>query len=234
MFYKRLFQEKAMSVSDAVKNNYSLLITKGNDDRLYFILYDSKVIKKVKFTNDEFDDASFDIDSVDKSIIAMIKIEKKKGIPKIAYCIVESAARPNTGAGVLLYDIVLSFLSKSSKGLVPDRDSVSKSAQKVWKYYFNNRIDVEHIPIDDVNEDTYPITKDKSDDGVTNQNIKDYDYNKRGFLNHIYKIKKPINYSKLITNNDDFFIKNKKKINIKSIKQNLTDSANNLFIKLYN
>lgn len=229
MFYKRLFQEKAMSVSDAVKNNYSLLITKGNDDRLYFILYDSKIIKKVKFTNYEFD-----IYSVDKSIIAMIKIEKKNNIPKIAYCMVESAARPNTGAGVLLYDIVLSFLSKSGKGLVPDRDSVSKSAQKVWKYYFDNRTDVEHIPIDDVNEDIYPITKDKSDDGVTNQNIKDYDYNKRGFLNHIYKIKKPINYLKLITNNDDFFIKNKKKINIKSIKQNLTDSANNLFNKLYN
>lgn len=226
MFYKRLFQEKAMSVSDAVKNNYSLLITKGNDDRLYFILYDSKIIK--------FEDKTFNIDSVDKSIIAMIKIQKKNDIPKIAYCMVESAARPNTGAGVLLYDIVLSFLSKSGKGLVPDRDSVSKSAQKVWKYYFNNRIDVEHIPIDDVNEDIYPITKDKSDDGVTNQNIKDYDYNKRGFLNHIYKIKKPINYLKLITNNDDFFIKNKKKINIKSIKQNLTDSANNLFNKLYN
>jgi len=224
--YKRLFQEKAMTISDAVKNNYSLLITKGNNNRFYFILYDSKLI--------QFEDKTFNIDSVDKSITAMIKIEKNNDIPKIAYSMVESAARPNTGAGVLLYDIVLSFLSKKGKGLVPDRNSVSESAQKVWKYYFTNRDDVEHIPIDDVNEDSYPVTKDKSDDGVTNQNIKDYDYNKRGFLNHVYKIKKPINYSKLVTNNDNFFIKNKKKINIKSVKSCLIDGANSLFNKMYN
>lgn len=226
MIYKRIFKEKAMSVSDAEKNNYSLLITKGNDDRLYFILYDSKLI--------QLEDKTFNIDSVDKSIIAMIKIDKKNDIPKISYCVVESAARPNTGAGVLLYDIVLSFLSKKGKGLIPDRESVSKSAQKVWKYYFDNRNDVEHIPIDDINEDSYPITKDKSDDGVTNQNIKDYDYNKRGFLNHVYKIKKPINYSKLESNNNNFFTKHKKNINLKSIKSNLVDSANSLFNKMYN
>ena len=218
MIYKRIFQEKALSVQDAIKSNYSLLISK-EDDLIYFVLYDSSLI--------QFKKEESSIKSLDKAILAVLKIYEQDNF----YLVYESAAKPGSGAGVLLYDIVLSYLSKINKGLAPDRTSVSKSAQHVWEYYFNNRKDVEKIPIDDVkNKDQYPVTKNKNDDGFTNQNIPDKDYKTRTFLNHIYKIKKPINYSKLVKNNNDFMLKNKKYTNLQ---KDLMKRSDELFISLY-
>ena len=218
MIYKRIFQEKALSVQDAIKSNYSLLISK-EDDLIYFVLYDSSLI--------QFKKEESSIESLDKAILAVLKIHEQNN-----FCLVyESAAKPGSKAGVLLYDIVLSYLSKINKGLAPDRISVSKSAQHVWEYYFNNRKDVEKIPIDDVkNKDQYPVTKNKNDDGFTNQDIPDKDYKTRTFLNHIYKIKKPINYSKLVKNNNDFMLKNKKYTNLQ---KDLMKRSDELFISLY-
>jgi hypothetical protein len=61
------------------------------------------------------------------------------------------------GYGPLLYDIVMADLGE----LMPDREGVSPSARKIWKYYKNNREDIESTPLDDVNN---PITSQQSDD----------------------------------------------------------------------
>ena len=41
------------------------------------------------------------------------------------------------GYGPLMYDIAFSFAGK--QGIVPDRESVSEAARKIWKFYFRNR-----------------------------------------------------------------------------------------------
>jgi len=51
-----------------------------------------------------------------------------------------SLSAADTGYGPLLYDLALSVISP--RGLASDRHSVSKSAQRIWQYYFNNRTDV--------------------------------------------------------------------------------------------
>lgn len=41
------------------------------------------------------------------------------------------------GYGPMMYDIAFSYAGK--KGLIPDRECISDSARKIWKYYITNR-----------------------------------------------------------------------------------------------
>lgn len=41
----------------------------------------------------------------------------------------------NTGVGAVLYDVAIEFASKQSKYLTCDRNTVSKSARRMWAYY---------------------------------------------------------------------------------------------------
>lgn len=63
------------------------------------------------------------------------------------------------GLGPFVYDLLLELAGET--GVTPDRESVSKSASKVWKYYFFNRNDVEKKPLDDI---INPKTPPKEDD----------------------------------------------------------------------
>jgi len=232
--YKRIFQEKALSLSEA--KDFCLWIDISVANYVKFVLYDPKPLIDDIFTGDKgvienkiknrfkmvFDDC----------ILSTITISTGKDnpgvkVPNMAYTIQSTAAKPGSGAGVLLYDIVMSWVTNKGKFLTPDRQSISNLAQNVWKYYFTKRKDVQKVPIDDIHN---PVTKNKNDDGFTNQNIPDKDYKTRTFLNHIYKIKKPINYSKLVKNNNDFMLKNKKYTNLQ---KDLMKRSDELFISLY-
>lgn len=59
-------------------------------------------------------------------------------------------AAAEKGYGPMLYDIALSVISPGY--LISDRQSVSKAAQNVWSYYFNNRSDVAKRIIDGADE----------------------------------------------------------------------------------
>lgn len=59
------------------------------------------------------------------------------------------------GYGPLLYDVAIELASNKKYfgdlGLMPDRTSVSKGAERVWKYYYENRNDVQHKPVTNIN-----------------------------------------------------------------------------------
>lgn len=219
LVYKRIFQEKALSLSEA--KDFCLLIDTSVAGYVKFVLYDPKPLIEDIFVGDKgvienkiknrfkivFDDC----------ILSTITISVGKDnpgvkVPKMAYTIQSTAAKPDSGAGVLLYDIVMSWVTNKGKFLTPDRQSISNLAQKVWKYYFTKRTDVKKVPIDDIHE---PVTKDKADDGelYTGDNIpdEDTDYKHRNFANMMYQIKKPLNYLQLVKNNKSLFLDLKKK-----------------------
>ena len=57
-------------------------------------------------------------------------------------------AEAASGWGPMLYDVAMEVASEVGGGLTPDRDSVSSDAENVWRYYFNNRGDVESHQLD--------------------------------------------------------------------------------------
>ena len=52
------------------------------------------------------------------------------------------------GYGPLLYDIAMEIATKKAGGLVADRTIVSDDAYDIWKFYVENRSDVEIIQLD--------------------------------------------------------------------------------------
>ena len=78
-----------------------------------------------------------------------------------------------SGYGPLLYDIAIEIASEYGSGLVADRGSVSQSAEKVWRFYQDNRGDVQKFQCD--NEDNY-LTPDEEDN--LNQGVAQSVYDK--------------------------------------------------------
>ena len=62
------------------------------------------------------------------------------------------------GLGPLLYDLMMDVVSPHP--LTSDRETVSKYALKVWKYYLNNRSDVESTQLDDPENTLTPVDDD--------------------------------------------------------------------------
>jgi len=77
-----------------------------------------------------------------------------------------SSARADDGWGPLLYDVAIEWASWKAGGLIPDRRTVSKEARKVWKYYLNNRSDVESHQLDDLKNTLTPDDEDNCNQGV--------------------------------------------------------------------
>ena len=69
--------------------------------------------------------------------------------------LVETSRR---GLGPLLYDLMMDVVSPHP--LTSDRETVSKYALKVWKYYLNNRSDVESTQLDDPENTLTPVDDD--------------------------------------------------------------------------
>jgi hypothetical protein len=68
-----------------------------------------------------------------------------------AYMISYSTA--SDGWGPLLYDIAIELATLNGSGLIADRESVSKDAEGVWRYYMNRRSgDVDNIQLDNMKD----------------------------------------------------------------------------------
>lgn len=202
LIYKRIFQEDALKLSD-IKDCCLFVDTQSESGSINFTLYNpSSIVSRLKKSEPI-------IDVFKDSILAMVEIGKegKIKVPQMAWKINFIAAKPESKAGVLMYDIAMSYVSKKGQGLTPDRQSVSQNAQKVWKYYFTKRNDIKKIPIDNYKE---PVTKNKKDDGglYTLKNLSkddiDKGYNDRSFINYIYVMTKPLNYFGMMKNHNDF------------------------------
>lgn len=87
-----------------------------------------------------------------------------------------SWSEANKGYGPLMYDIAMEYATSEGAGLTCDRLVVSDSAYKVWQYYLNNRSDVEHFQLDDLNNTLTPTEKDNCfQDSAKDQHAKNRD-----------------------------------------------------------
>lgn len=122
-----------------------------------------------------------------------------------------------SGYGPLIYDIAFSWVQKqqsTSSGdnawIMSDRSQVSKAAKRVWKKFFE--------------------LKNKYEARKANVFYKGSNSNKN-YLNYCYKIKQPLDYSKLEKNYQDF-IKTKKK-NQKKFETFLGSKISRFFAREY-
>lgn len=90
------------------------------------------------------------------------------------------AADAAKGWGPMLYDLAMEWATHKGGGLMADRGSVSKDAHAVWKYYDENRPDIESAQLDIVQHRMLKqlTPDDPSDDCGQHTSIVWTDYNK--------------------------------------------------------
>lgn len=167
-----VISENAATVSDAINSNLALFD--------YYSEHAGANLA-VLYNVSDIDDDSIENDFNEKfikdgivSFVGYSELPSKKCYPA-KYEIALSANVDSTkGWGPLVYDYVL------SKGwTISDRHAVSKDAQKIWRFYYENReADVERIAVKDC--EYQPINK--KNDAVSGE-----------FLKYAYRIKSPSN-----------------------------------------
>ncbi len=80
---------------------------------------------------------------------------------------VVDAISTTPGWGPFLYDLAME--QAYPKGLIPDRESVSRDAERVWEHYYHNRTDV----------DTEMLPSFEECEGPRDEDIFDYAYRKK-------------------------------------------------------
>jgi len=130
--------EVAVAISQARTEKLALMVSKGRQyGRVDIVLYKPDLILKELTKPGQNLDSVLVGNAVGKYFAGCVCLENySKGFKVI------SLSGADHGYGPMLYDIALSLVYPES--LMPDRGSVSKSARKVWDYYFNNRADVIH------------------------------------------------------------------------------------------
>jgi hypothetical protein len=180
---KEALNEEARKAKDALADRLALAVIPG-ELRTYMLYDPVDLLEKLSAAETSEDDAEL-TDAV-HAVVAITKPEFQQwGAKEVA----RSAAVG--GYGPLLYDIAMD----DAGGLTPDRDSVSRSAQGVWRYYMGNRDDVEKKPLDDAGD---PKTPTKKDDSTLHPG------GKRSPLNYAYFIKKGPGTARLKANHEKF------------------------------
>ena len=82
-----------------------------------------------------------------------------------------SRSQAKDGYGPLLYDIAIEYATLKGGGLMSDRGSVSPEAQGVWRYYLNNRSDVEIHQMDNMKNALTPEDEDNCDQAIARSTI---------------------------------------------------------------
>lgn len=166
MIRKILLENHTSLITEGLKFNElpQLALWRGRTgDGESYVLYDPVALKKEimlfnKNTREKMPESMlgyFGLDS--KAIKGIIAIYPDNWNPCNGAKYVSGVAS-DTGHGPTLYDIAMGF---EPDGIMSDRESVSKSAYEVWKYYYNNRPDIEKRPLDDRDK---KWTDDPSDD----------------------------------------------------------------------
>lgn len=193
MIYKRLFNEKAMSVSDAEQLGYCLYVKKTAKECNIF-LYNPKVLTKKNFS--KLDGTKFILNSL-IGVCQMNNVEHAYKAWEVRY------TGAQKGWGIILYDLMLSIAGK--QGLEPNRASVSPMARKVWDYYFTKRkSEITTKPIDDMDK---PLTKSKVDDEYVHEPFEGKEpLEQRSVVDRVFyfKSKSSINIQPLIDNHEKF------------------------------
>ena len=79
----------------------------------------------------------------------------------------------NSGYGPLLYDIAMELATQKGDGLVSDRETVEDAAARVWRYYAEQRSDVEVFQGDDMLNTLTPQDDDNMNQSLTKKQAGD-------------------------------------------------------------
>lgn len=137
--------EAAIPIKQAQQERLALMTKGGGDRSGCVMLYNPRFALDGLTEAFERNGAEADADLMleqaledSRAIVGYLSYEPIQPRGDVPYYVSLSAAE--TGYGPLLYDIGLSMIAPRS--LTSDRHSVSKAAQRIWQYYFNNRTDV--------------------------------------------------------------------------------------------
>lgn len=129
--------EMAKEPHEAEAGGFALSIV-NNGPNMYLVLYQPVALEKIcSEIVQQPDHLKFDdkLDAVlymnPNPVVGFIRMKKDN----CGWIIQNSAA--NKGYGPMMYDIAFSYAGK--QGIIPDRDSVSKAARAIWRYYMTNR-----------------------------------------------------------------------------------------------
>ena len=133
-YIRELLKEGAKDVSALVEKD--VYITVSKDELTDFVVYYSD-------ENGNHKDARV------SDVHGEVQIQyPNKGIGPCGEALEVVWTTAASGWGPMLYDVAMEVATEVGGGLTPDRRSVSKDAQNVWKYYFSNRGDVEPQQLD--------------------------------------------------------------------------------------
>lgn len=229
MNYLKRFQhfiitEAAKKISDIISNdNICLYIWKtkepfeeGVKTKINFILYDSSQIESM-LVNTETNK------TVPDGLIGMIEIHRFTSenksllkyrpqythipIPYDCFSVSISVINKNKydGWGPALYDLVIQYCGKN--GLRPS-STLTPDSDRVWRFYMDNRPDIEKKPIDPI-ETKDPLTPIPEDDGQVYSPLSKTDPNEypkslddSTYMNHVYFFKGQSQYEQFVNNHE--------------------------------
>ena len=219
----RMLSEAAVSPSQ-VKSKGLALLRKRDGDATTYVLYDPHVAyelfeKTAKSSEAETKIPASLIDS-GKFILGTITTKKPEQPSNNAMEIKMTAAVK--GFGPFLYDVVMGM----EGGLIPDRNSVSGMAKKLWSKY-QARSDVKHKKLDDFED---PKTPDPSDDAKVYQSDDPDDP-----LNYSYTIARTPEAGELMARHEDLLDLLQRKFNFddSTINGVLVGAADRYFFTRY-
>jgi len=145
---------------------------------MHFVLYDAvsfvQTMKKEKKM------------IIDKSmILGNITVRKHEGWGPCHDAWEITSVAAVKGFGPTMYDIAMNHVP--SKTLMPDRSSVSSSAKSVWKYYKNNRSDIQALPFDTSKRSALDLVDDTKTDSKEDDCFSTHFGPSADFLNHAYR-----------------------------------------------
>ena len=168
--YIGLLLEATKTPSDAVSEGLALMVSNRPGGDITLVLYDAgllaevitEMIRDLESQGERADLRELHhfewLGDVPDLIIGLLgAAANRSGQCNDAYEITTSVAL--RGYGPMLYDAMMSTVPGNT--LTPDRHAVSDDASAVWKYYRDNRSDVETTKLDNVKD---PQTLPKKDD----------------------------------------------------------------------
>jgi hypothetical protein len=159
-FVSSVLAEVAIDPSSAAKKGLGLAVFEQEGERKMLVLFPAKKAAEAIVTTVKSGkkDANSFMDALENVIVGVIALAPGKKAQQWGAMSVQASAAQK-GYGPLLYDAAMTLFGK----ITADRRHVSPSAEKVWRYYADNRKDVQKFPFDDVEDPKTPTPKDDAE-----------------------------------------------------------------------
>jgi hypothetical protein len=163
--YIRLVAEAAVKGTAAVKGGMALY-KRGSGRFKQYILYNPAALKA------RLEDPS----SSEPVVTGYVQTKQRSGDCNNSAQVTASVA--NKGFGPLMYDLVM---ADSPEGIMPDRDTTSPAAKKVWQYYAEKRKRaVKTTPFTDLSVKKPGQKEEKTDCYMTDDPVLDQSFKGKG------------------------------------------------------